>query len=242
MEERRLEDQIDRIAALQEPVRRSLYLYVARSGREVGRDEAAREVKISRALAAFHLDRLVDDGLLEATFRRLSGKVGPGAGRPAKLYRRSERQIEITLPQRRYEMAAQLLARAVDEAGTGPVAPVLARMAGELGATIGAEVRRRAGERAGRDALLDRALEVLAEYGFEPVVTPDGEVFLRNCPFDALAKEHRALVCGMNLSILRGLVSAIGIEGVTPRLDPKPGFCCVVIDIGGTPESRRVQP
>src|SRR5438445_9246773 len=107
------ERQIAAIASLHEPARRGLYLYVSSRRREVGRDEAARALRISRALAAFHLDKLVQLGLLEAAYRRLSGRQGPGAGRPAKLYRRSTRQLEITLPQRRYELAGRLLARAL---------------------------------------------------------------------------------------------------------------------------------
>src|SRR5437667_457658 len=110
------------IASLDEPVRRELYLYVAGRGGEVGRDEAARALRISRALAAFHLDKLVALGLLDAAYRRLSGRQGPGAGRPAKLYRRSTRQLEITLPQRRYDLAGRLLARAL-AAQRSPASP-----------------------------------------------------------------------------------------------------------------------
>src|SRR3989442_12986588 len=100
------ERQIAAIASLHEPARRGLYLYVSSRRREVGRDEAARALRISRALAAFHLDKLVQQGLLETSYRRLTGHRGPGAGRPAKLYRRSARQVDFTLPRRRYDPAA----------------------------------------------------------------------------------------------------------------------------------------
>ncbi|MDQ3641298.1 MAG: helix-turn-helix domain-containing protein, partial [Actinomycetota bacterium] len=76
------------LAALGDPLRRRLYRFVGGQDHPVGRDEAAAGVGISRSTAAFHLDRLVDDGLLDAEFRRLTGRRGPGAGRPAKLYRR----------------------------------------------------------------------------------------------------------------------------------------------------------
>ena len=102
-----LERQIAAIASLDDPVRRGLYLYVSGRGREVGRDEAARAVRISRALAAFHLDKLVQHGLLVTTYRRLTKRRGPGAGRPAKPYRRSDRQLDVTLPPRRYELAGR---------------------------------------------------------------------------------------------------------------------------------------
>lgn len=126
-----LEDEIDAVAALKDPVRRALFLYVDCAGDDVSRDEAAKAAGISRALAAFHLDKLVEEGLLDATFRRLNGKAGPGAGRPSKLYRRSERELSLTLPAREYELAARLLARAM-ESGADPRAALagIARDAG----------------------------------------------------------------------------------------------------------------
>src|SRR5215470_13271573 len=99
METRNFSEQLESLQILTEPVRRDLYRYVAERGGEVGRDEAATALGISRALAAFHLDKLVEAGLLETSFRRLSGLKGPGAGRPSKLYRRSSVRIEVSLPQ-----------------------------------------------------------------------------------------------------------------------------------------------
>ncbi|MDQ4069440.1 MAG: helix-turn-helix domain-containing protein, partial [Actinomycetota bacterium] len=118
-----LDRDLGAIASLQEPVRRALYRYVVAQRGEVSRDQAAEGVGVQRNLAAFHLDKLVEAGLLEATFRRLTGRTGPGAGRPAKLYRRSPSDHAVTLPPRQYELAAELLAEAVEEAGDGPVRP-----------------------------------------------------------------------------------------------------------------------
>src|SRR6187401_444958 len=108
---------IEAIALLDEPVRRRLYEWLIAQSGSVSRDEAAAGVKISRALAAFHLDRLAADGLLEVEFARRSGRTGPGAGRPAKLYRRAEREITVSLPERRYAAAAAMMADALEEAG-----------------------------------------------------------------------------------------------------------------------------
>ena len=95
----------------------------------MSKDQAAAALGVARSVAAFHLDRLVDDGLLVAEYRRLTGRQGPGAGRPAKLYRRAERGVAVSVPPRRYDLAALLLARAVDEATqtNEPVAPVARR-------------------------------------------------------------------------------------------------------------------
>jgi predicted ArsR family transcriptional regulator len=223
------------IASLDEPVRRELYLYVAGRGREVGRDEAARTLRISRALAAFHLDKLVELGLLDAAYRRLSGRQGPGAGRPAKLYRRSTRQLEITLPQRRYDLAGRLLARALAAQRSPASRRVLERAAHDLGKTLGQEARAegrrgRGRRRTGGGEPLAAVLAALEDCGFEPA-RRDGEVRLRNCPFDAVAAEARVLVCGMNLALVRGLVAGAGVRRVRARSAPEAGACCVALTL-----------
>ena len=230
-----LQSCIAAIASLDEPVRRELYLYVAGRGREVGRDEAARALRISRALAAFHLDKLVELGLLDAAYRRLSGRQGPGAGRPAKLYRRSTRQLEITLPQRRYDLAGRLLARALAAQRSPASRRVLERAAHDLGKTLGREARgegrRGRGRRRTRGGEpLAAALAALDDCGFEPARV-DGEVRLRNCPFDAVAAEARVLVCGMNLALVRGLVAGAGVRRVRARSAPEAGACCVALTL-----------
>ena len=223
-----LELQIAAIALLDEPIRRGLYLYVAERRSEVGRDEAARALRISRALAAFHLDKLVQQGLLDASYRRLTARRGPGAGRPAKLYHRSARQLDLTLPERRYELAGRVLARALT-AMTPAARGALERAARAEGRRLGADARHRPAVKAGTDRLFTNTLAVLAECGYEPARV-NGEVRLRNCPFDALANECRPLVCGMNLALLRGVVAAAGTRGTRAELrPPEAGSCCVVL-------------
>ncbi len=223
-----LESQIAVISLLDEPIRRGLYLYVAERRCEVGRDEAARALRISRALAAFHLDKLVQQGLLDASYRRLTDRRGPGAGRPAKLYHRSTRQLDLTLPERRYELAGRVFARALTV--VAPAARgVLQRAARVEGRRLGADARRRTDGSAGTDRLLANALAVLDECGYDPARV-NGEVRLRNCPFDALANECRPLVCGMNLALLRGLLAAAGARGTRAELRAQEaGSCCVVL-------------
>jgi predicted ArsR family transcriptional regulator len=231
-----LKAQIAVVAALDEPVRRALYEYAVSRPVAVGRDEASQAVGVSRELAAFHLDKLVQLGMLEVEFRRLSGRRGPGAGRPAKLYRPSDRQIEVAFPDRRYELAGHLLARALEDNGTLP-AQSLDRTARRFGEQLGAEARRDLGRRPSRARLLQHAEAVLRSYGFEPAVD-DGEIHLRNCPFDGLAREHRELVCGMNLAILEGLLTGLRTEALTAKLAPEPGMCCVVVSPAPAGERR----
>lgn len=220
-----LADQIAKVALLAEPVRRALYLYVSRQSEPVGRDEAADATGTTRENTAFHLDKLVEEGLLETSYRRLGGKTGPGAGRPAKLYRRSSRQLQVAIPARRYELAAELFAQALEgRDGRDPRARVGAA-ARRFGASLG-EV---AQSRPSRASLFRKAIEVLEEHGFEPVERPRGVVRLGNCPFDALAESHRELVCGMNLAFMEGMVAGLEASGVTATLDPQPGRCCVTL-------------
>ena len=224
--------QLAAIGALQDPVRRGLYDYVVSARAEVSRDQAAEAVGVSRSLAAFHLDRLVDAGLLEASFRRLTGRSGPGAGRPAKLYRRSPSEHAVALPPRHYDLAADLLAQAVEEAGDRPARPALADVARRFGRSLGADLRGRLGRRAGQERRLSALVEQLEDHGYEP--RREGpEVRLGNCPFHALAGRHRELVCGMNLALLEGFVEAAGQPGLEARPDPRPGECCVALAVTG---------
>lgn len=222
-------DGIAALAALGEPVRRALYEHVAASVAPVGRSEAAAAVGTTRENAAFHLDRLVEEGLLETSYRRLSGRSGPGAGRPAKLYRRSDREVTVSIPPRRYALLADLLSDALARAEGGDARAEATRVARAFGADLGRAARARAGRAASRRARLRAAAAVLAEHGFAPVEAPAGTLRLANCPFDETAKRHPGLVCGLNLSLIEGLLSGLAAAGIRARLDPAPGRCCVTL-------------
>ena len=220
MDER--EKELEAIAALREPSRRALYDFVAASPSEVSRDDAAQATGLSRVLTAFHLDRLVSAGLLEATFRRVSGRSGPGAGRPSKFYRRARRAVSVSFPQRRYEMLSRLLADAVERAGDGSIRAALAETAYQLGRKLASDSE--AGRHGSPQAAKVRTL--LEELGFEPY--EDGNVLrLRNCPFDALAKEHRELTCSTNLCLMEGVLEGLGVAPSKAQLEPVADGCCV---------------
>jgi predicted ArsR family transcriptional regulator len=220
------------VAMLAEPVRRNLYLFVAGQQEPVSRDQAAEGAGVPRHTAKFHLDRLVQEGLLATEFRRLSGRQGPGAGRPAKLYRRAEGEVAVSLPERRYDLAGALMAQAIDSSvqDDTSVLDALNDAATAFGATLGERALAAAEATAGRDSRRDATCQVLAESGYEPHLQDD-TILLRNCPFHALAREHTALVCGMNLALVRAVTDRLG-AGLTPRLDPGDGRCCVVVDAG----------
>jgi predicted ArsR family transcriptional regulator len=222
--------QVRGMAALAEPTRRTLYRYVVDQPRPVSRDQAADGVGVSRHVAKFHLDKLQDEGLLEVEYRRPPGRGGPGAGRPAKLYRRSSRELAVSLPERRYELAGRVLVEAIADAERDGVAiaEALRTAAERAGRALGDEARRRAGADAGRAAQADTARGMLAELGYEPRAD-DGGLILANCPFHVLAQDYTEVVCGMNLDLIDGLLAGLELADLRARLDPAPGRCCVTV-------------
>ena len=210
------------LSSLDDPVRRRLYEVVTRQPGPVSRDEAASAAGIGRALAVYHLDKLVESGLLTASYSRPPGRSGPGAGRPAKLYARSDREFAVTVPPREYELAARLLVQAVEADPSGRSRTALAEAARRLGTELGSAFRPDAAER-------DDVEGALTRQGYEPRRGGDGVIRLRNCPFHQLAEQHREVTCGMNLALVEGLVAGLGADGWHPALDPRPGHCCVAI-------------
>ena len=213
------------VAALTDPVRLKLYEYVAGQADAVSRDQAAEAIGVDRHIAAFHLDRLASEGLLDVAFRRLSGKQGPGAGRPAKLYSRSARQIQFSLPPRHYDVAARLFAEALTTENPAGALGEIARAHGQF---LGARAWHPQAHKLSARRQLERAATVLAEYGYEPAVT-SRQATLRNCPFDALSRDYRPVVCPMNRAMIDGLISGLGIDGITTEEQQRAGQCCVIL-------------
>jgi predicted ArsR family transcriptional regulator len=209
-----LDPQLAQVCSLDDATRRRLYDHVAAHAEPVSRDEISSALDIERSLAAYHLDKLVDAGLLTASFARPAGRGGPGAGRPAKHYRRAATEVNVSVPTRDYRLVAELLARALQADDGSAVRTAVAAAAADFGRELGADA----------DGDLTA---VLRRRGYEPY--RDGAVLrLRNCPFHMVARDHVDLVCGMNLAIMRGLVSAFSDDtGVDPALDPAPDRCCV---------------
>jgi predicted ArsR family transcriptional regulator len=221
------------VALLGEPTRARLYEAVSAAQAGLSRDAAAAATGMSRDLAAFHLDRLAEAGLLTVTHRRLTGRTGPGAGRPAKVYERSGADFSVSLPARRYDLLAATLAEGVEDLvadlGEQKVTAALDERAREHGRAAGANVRRAAGAQADTKRRAAELVNVLAASGFEPRVSDDGaQITLRNCPYQAIAQEHRALTCGMNLAWAEGALESAGETGLAPKLDVEPGRCCIV--------------
>jgi predicted ArsR family transcriptional regulator len=220
-------------AVLADDLRQRLYAFIRRAERPVTRDEAAAAVGISRKLAAFHLDKLVDAGLLRTGSARPAGLPRPG--RAAKTYQPSGTEVQLSIPPRRLGVLAEILLDAVaagnphaDPRGTAFAA------AREHGRMFGAAVRRQTRPgRLGAERALTRALNFLDRFGFEPVRAAPGLVLLRNCPYQPLAAREPGLVCGINQAFLAGFLDGLETSAAEAALNPRPGACCVELRAAG---------
>jgi predicted ArsR family transcriptional regulator len=223
------------LSSLDDPVRRRLYALVSARAEPMGRDDAAGAAGIGRALAAYHLDKLVETGLLTAIYQRPEGRTGPGAGRPAKLYSRSDREFAVTVPPREYELAARMLARAVESDPSGRSKAALHAAAYQHGQELGSQALSGGASLSNAAASALRDLEtVLESHGYEPERGGDDVMRLRNCPFHQLARQHKDTVCAMNLALIDGVTTGLKASALRAALDPQPGYCCVAIG-GGRP-------
>jgi predicted ArsR family transcriptional regulator len=205
------------LTAAADPTRRALLRFVWRSPTAVSRDAAAAALGIPRATAAFHLDRLVEAGLLAVQFRRLTGRTGPGAGRPAKLYQRTGAELAVTIPERHYDLAGDLLSEAIEASARdgAPIGGAIRAVASERGREIG---------RAGAPLIA-----ALASTGYEPV-DEEGTTILTNCPFHRLATSHTDTICGLNVALVEGIADGAGEDPSRVRFHPDLPRCCVRID------------
>jgi predicted ArsR family transcriptional regulator len=222
------------VAALDDEQRRAVYALLRRRRAPMTRDEVAADLGISRNLAAFHLDKLLDIGLVAASYSRPEGRGGPGAGRPAKRYELSDLEVEVSVPPRRYDLAGEILAEAVATAGPRESARAAAeRVARRRGRETGERYRKeRRLRRLGPERSLAAAADVLGGLGFEPAASPEDRhtLLLRNCPFHAVVNVATELVCGLNQAFMAGVLEGLGASKVVPVLDPADGRCCVLLN------------
>jgi predicted ArsR family transcriptional regulator len=228
------------LSNLDDPLRRRLYEYVASQDRPVGRDEAASAAGIGRTLAAYHLDKLAEHGLLDVSYERLGKRRGRGGGRPAKLYSRATRERTVSVPPRDYLLAGRVLVAAAERDENGSTREALA----EAARAVGAEAAR-ARKRVRSDSVPARRRAVVAtlrERGYEPSEDEGGVLRLRNCPFHELAQQNRGVVCAMNLALVEGLLAGLDIDDFSPSLDIESGRCCVVLRPRAHRKPTRAKP
>ena len=229
---RRLDRDVASIAVLDDELRRRMYLFIRERGRPASREEVANAVGISRKLAAFHLDKLVEHGLLAASYARPPGRSGRGAGRTAKYYEPSDLEVDVSIPERRYDVIGSILVGAIaGQAPDEPASVTARRIAHDTGERIGREERQRLRlPPPGPERTMSVLTDVLARCGYEPAIDDEDTMWLRSCPFHALAEQDRDFVCHLNEELIDGVVRGLGNESVDVLFDPIPGQCCVRID------------
>jgi predicted ArsR family transcriptional regulator len=241
------------VASLGDENRRMLFDYVASAQDAVGRDDAAQALGLARSTASFHLDRLVKDGLLAVEFRKLGGREGPGSGRPAKLYRAAVDEVAASVPDRHYDLAAEWLVSALEDATSAGGSPreALLRAARARGQSAVESATRATGpvtegatgagdaETAGGPSGAGPFADFLTGHGYCPADDGAGGLVLMNCPFHRLAAGHTDVVCAMNGAFLGGASAALGIdpgriealaiEDLREQGGAEPGQCCARI-------------
>lgn len=222
--------EITSLAVLGDPIRRRLYEFVVAHDGPVNRDMAAAGVDIARHIAKFHLDKLEEEGLLEAEYRRPSGRSGPGAGRPTKYYRRTSREISVSLPERHYDLAGRVLAQAItlSQEKSIPIALALETSANNVGQHMAQEVKSKLDNHSSKKKVMTAITEVLANHGYEPR-KEEGRLLLANCPFHSLAQEYTALICGINHNLMNALINELP-SSFKADLEPALGRCCVTLN------------
>jgi len=229
-----LADSVHALAALDDPSRRRLYELVRVAAAPVSREQAAAEMGISRKLAGFHLDRLVEVGLLIAGYDRAARHRT--LGRTPKTYRTSSLELRISIPQRHPELLAELLLQAISSARPEESARDAAmRTVREAGRRLGNRVH--AVDKPGRlgaERAVTTAETILRERGYEPQRVSPGRLRLRNCPFRPLAEQATDLVCGLNEQLMTGIVEGLNVRSVHAVFAPRPGHCCVELRAAGT--------
>ncbi len=219
---------LERLAPLTDPVRRRIYAFVAGRGEPVSRDEVARELEISRGLAAFHLEHLLRAGLLVAAPRQVGGRQR--RGRPEKRYAIAPVPLELSVPHRSYELVAALFSDALASIERPASLDEAARRRGRA---LGRTARDETAVPRTQPRLEDATRRTLAQLGFVPRDAVDGVTCLASCPFDAVARRHRDVTCPTNLAFVDGILEGAGVRRIRARLDPAPDRCCVVLEETG---------
>ena len=218
----------DIAASLGDPTRRGIDVSVRESAEPSTATQIAELFDIHPNVARHHLDRLASDGYLRVTRQRPPGKTGPGAGRPAKCYEATAKEIAIQFPPRRHELLSELLLRVVERVAPedGP------QIAEEIGLEYGRELAAQVGmpEEAGFESAVTAVARAMLGVGFEMQALPDDRRLLTShCPFGSTAAAHPELVCKLDQGIVRGLMERLHPHGlpvvVTPHDDP--GQHCV---------------
>jgi predicted ArsR family transcriptional regulator len=220
MDARQLNQQIGDLAAtLGDATRRGIYITVRESAEPVTASQIAELFDIHTNVARHHLDRLVTDGYLQVTRKRRTERRGPGAGRPAKHYETTGKEISVQFPARRYDLLAELLARIVERVAPESAAAAAEEIGREYGRELAAEVG--LAKDVGFETAVTAVAKVMMGVGFDTEANAANRVILTHfCPFGEAASKHPEIVCKLDQGIVSGLLESANTDSepvVTPR-------------------------
>ncbi|HLT97585.1 MAG TPA: helix-turn-helix domain-containing protein [Acidimicrobiia bacterium] len=199
----------DLTSALGDPTRRAIYVAVRESSEPMTTSRIAQLFDIHPNVARHHLDKLADDGWLIVSRQRASGRSGPGAGRPAKTYQASKREVSIHFAPRRYELLVDLLMRVINEIAPEGVSEIAQRVGYEYGRELAKEIG--APEDAGYTHAIQAVAMAMTGLGFSMDPDVEGERLLTtHCPFGDAATDHPDVVCSLDRGIVSGLAGGLG--------------------------------
>ncbi|WP_288025663.1 transcriptional regulator [Arthrobacter sp.] len=210
-------ERLTAVASLGDPVRKRLFELLRGSPHALSRDDCAEALGLPKSTIRAQLDRLAADGLLLVEFRKVGDRTGPGSGRPTKLYTVAVGEVAASVPARHYDLAAELLAAAVERSIDSSV---------DVGDAL-AQVAFDAGKRLGADA--GTIHQLLADTGYDPQPDGAGGTIMANCPFHKLSQEHTGVVCQLNGSLLNGILVGCGDGNHSIEPDAELSHCCARI-------------
>jgi predicted ArsR family transcriptional regulator len=207
MDTKTLESRIsDLTQALGDPTRRAIYIAVRESVESLTTSKIAKLFDIHPNVARHHLDRLAADGYLKVSHRRPSG--GPGAGRPAKCYEATEKEVSVHFAPRRFEMLTEMLFQVLEELAPDNVSEVAEKVGRSYGERLASEIG--GPQDPGYDGAVQAVASAMTGLGFavDPDV-PGQRLLTSHCPFGESATSHPEVICSLDRGIVAGMFGAL---------------------------------
>lgn len=197
----------DLTTALGDPTRRAIYIAVRESGEPLTAAIVAELFDIHTNVARHHLDILSSEGFVKEGTRKAGGEAG--AGRPAKTYEATNKEVTVHFAPRRFEMLTEMLFQVLEELAPENVSAVAEKVGRVYGERLAAEIG--APEDPGYDEAVQAVASAMTGLGFSMDPDIEGQRLLTShCPFGETAVSHPDVICSLDRGIVSGLFGALG--------------------------------
>lgn len=196
----------DLTAALGDPTRRAIYIAVRESAEPLTTSQVAALFEIHPNVARHHLDRLADEGYLKVSHRKPTGTEK--AGRPAKSYEGTDKEVTVHFAPRRFEMLAEMLFQVIEELDADNVSDIAEQVGRSYGEQLASEIG--AQDEPGYDDAVQAVATAMTGLGFSMDPDVAGQRLLTShCPFGETATNHPEVICSLDRGIVTGLFGAL---------------------------------